>query len=164
MMNKRFFAIALTLFTVISLACCRLAIEDMGEDAGVERLMGVFITTEYLDLFDHEGYLNDNLKNASGGEIIMDGSTGKYEGRMYAEKKKRALKSEETGEETIASEYVFDAAEGLSFFVYEEEGSLSSSSAETVSDGNISIHDGDKEQKISLECTVCQVFDQYFEE
>lgn len=47
------------------LSGCQLAREDEGENG--DRLVGVFVTTEYIDLFDMERYLNDNLR-AVGGE------------------------------------------------------------------------------------------------
>ena len=33
-----------------------------------DRLIGIFVTTDYLDLFDFEGYLNDNINK------VMDGT------------------------------------------------------------------------------------------
>lgn len=64
------------------LSGCTLA--DPEDGTAEDRLVGLYVTTEYLDLFDIEGYLNDNLGSGfSGGEIT--GDTAAYQGRMYAE-------------------------------------------------------------------------------
>lgn len=65
-----------------TLSGCTLA--DPEDGAAEDRLIGLYITPEHLDLFDFEGYLEDHL-NAAGGEIKVDGDTSAYQGRMYAE-------------------------------------------------------------------------------
>jgi hypothetical protein len=95
------------------LSGCQLAIEDAGGSASRDRLIGVYITKEYLDLFDFEGYLNDSLNKPggfSGGEIKMDGDASKYEGRVYASLTKPANSNAVT-----AGEYVFENLEGMGF-------------------------------------------------
>lgn len=62
----------------------QLAQENAGTNIYEDRLVGVLVTTEYLDLFDFENYLGDNIKGFSGGEIVVDGDTQKYQGRLYA--------------------------------------------------------------------------------
>ena len=62
---------------------CQLAREDAGANAIQDRLIGVFVTTDYIDLFDAEGYLNENLKGFQNGNVIVDGDTRRYEGRLY---------------------------------------------------------------------------------
>ncbi len=52
-----------------------------------DNLIGVLITTEYLDLFDMEAWLNDNINDlALGGETVIGGDTSQYQGRIYAER------------------------------------------------------------------------------
>ena len=58
-------AICLATILLIILSGCRLAREDAGENASEERLIGVFLTTESLDLFDFDSYLKDNISDFS---------------------------------------------------------------------------------------------------
>lgn len=161
MMIKRFFAILLALLMAASLAGCQLALEDMGDGDGGERLIGVLVTTEHLDLFDFEGYVNDNLKSfsgGSGGEIKMDGNTAQYQGRLYAEYREEVLTSDETGEEITTGEYVFETVSGIPYFAatYSSgaESYVGTNSDEAVSDGHIEVFYGDHEERISLESTI----------
>ena len=64
------------------LSGCQLAVED-ADKASEDRLAGVFVTTEYLDLFDADAYLDDNLRIV-GGEIAVEGDASEYYGRIYA--------------------------------------------------------------------------------
>ena len=54
---------------VSGLAGCQLALVDAGPGAGAgaDKLIGIFITTEHLSLFDIEGYLSARLSGRSGG-------------------------------------------------------------------------------------------------
>lgn len=62
---------------------CTLAIPEAGLDGGGDRLIGAFITSEYLDLYDMEGYLNDHASKLSEGETITVGKDSKYEGNCW---------------------------------------------------------------------------------
>jgi len=93
-------------FMLFAFSSCQLAREDMGASAGGDKLAGVFITAEYIDLFDMEGYLNDNLKSFQGGTVIAGGNTQKYQGRLYATVTKKALGGEGTGETTGTDEFM----------------------------------------------------------
>lgn len=77
------------LLAVCLLSGCSLARPEAeeGNGLGQDRMIGVFITREYLDLFDFESYLEDNLNTVinSGGEIAPE-DMEKYGGRLYAEK------------------------------------------------------------------------------
>lgn len=68
----------------LSLAGCRLAQPHLAEGKQQDRLVGVFITDEYLDLFDLEGYLTKNQDGFSGGEQQLSGNAEAYQGRLYA--------------------------------------------------------------------------------
>ena len=101
-------------FIICALAGCQLALESAGANTNGDRLIGVFITNEYLDLFDFEGYLNDNINSFRGGEIDAERSnTHKYQGRLYAVLVPKAHVNEETGESTVTHEYVFEGIEGI---------------------------------------------------
>ena len=55
---KKLFALILA---VLMLAGCQLASEEKREDTTQDRLVGVFVTMDHMELdFDIEGWLNDN--------------------------------------------------------------------------------------------------------
>lgn len=84
---------------------CTLADPEDGGAAEEDRLVGMYITPEYLDLFDIEGYLENNLSFA-GGEVKADGDASAYQGRLYAMR-------DESGN------YVFET-DGVGAFIVEE--------------------------------------------
>ena len=84
---------------------CQLAREDA--EACGDRLVGVYVTTEYIDLFDMESYLNDNLR-VVGGEIKIEGDTRAHEGRLYA----ACIEEEGDSPDT----YTFEGLEGSAFY------------------------------------------------
>lgn len=110
--------LCLCLCAAMALSGCRLARED-GQGQASDRLIGVLITAEWLDLFDADAWLQDNvdtgawLQNGGGGEIVADGDTSAYQGRLYAELTERTLTNEETGETLTGQEYRFPDTEGL---------------------------------------------------
>ncbi|MCL2867469.1 MAG: hypothetical protein FWF47_06900 [Clostridia bacterium] len=144
-----------------ALSGCRLAKEDAGAQNSRDRLIGVYITTEYLDLFDYDGYLSDNLKRFQGGEVNIDGSaTQKYQGRLYAVLTSRQLLDEETGETTLIQEYVFEGPEGIPYCVpllqtAEEENSyIATPSDPAVSEGHTNIFIGEDEDSLAIDGTI----------
>lgn len=74
------------LFLILLVGCismgCQLASEDGTAEKSDDQLIGVYVSYDYVDLFDFQGYMNDNM-NFSGGELIMDGTDESYQGRMY---------------------------------------------------------------------------------
>lgn len=160
MMIRKILAIFLAVLILFTTSGCQLAIEDKGEQTGQDRLIGVLITDKYLDLFDMEGYLKDNFnKYSSGGIINIDSADSKYQGRLYATLTTRTLR-DDTGKTFETREFVFDNIEGIPYFsarvpaTYEDAGFATSVSDEAISDGHISIHHGDDEEKTSLEGTI----------
>ena len=119
MMNKKTFLICLVLLLTISLCGCQLAKED-GLEVENDRLIGVFITPEYLDLFDFDSYMQDNISSImkKGGNITIE-QDEKYQGRIYAELKPMIFDDSESDETPEVLEYVFEELEGIPFFRYE---------------------------------------------
>ena len=68
---KRYICLLAILTAIAALLCgCSLARSDMDASAASrDRLIGVYITTEYIDLFDLEGYIGANASALSGGSI-----------------------------------------------------------------------------------------------
>lgn len=119
--------------------------EDGGADSKEkDRLIGIFVTFDYLDLFDFESYLEDNAeKIVSGGEISMEESAA-YNGRLYA---------------TLAEkEYVFEGVEGILYYealIEDEAGSYYTSSGdEAISDGHLGITVTDAGDSIDMKGTI----------
>ena len=160
-MNRKITIAVCLALTLGALTGCRLALESAGANASGDRLIGVFITTEYLDLFDFEGYLNDNFNGFQGGEINLNGSdTQKYQGRLYAALVPRTLTNEETDESTVIHEYVFEDMEGIQYCVptiheAETENSYTAAMSDpAISDAHTDIFVGDDENRISIDGTI----------
>lgn len=77
-------AIALILVLALMLPGCSLLREE-GEPADADRLVGVYITENYIDSFDFEAYVQDNASSLSGGGEISREDAAKYTRRIYAE-------------------------------------------------------------------------------
>lgn len=143
MMNKRILFICCSLLFSLSLCSCQLARQD-GADIQNDKLTGVYITQEYIDLFDFDGWMEDNIHTiGKGGEITVSDSE-RYGGRKYAELKSKIYLDEETGEDFETWEYEFEDLEGIPFFhaeIKQPDGEIYSStfSDGKVSDGHISI-------------------------
>lgn len=108
-MNKRFLIMLMSLALALSFCACSLAKPDAtpgADEAGEDRLVGYFITRDYVDLFDMEAFAKNHAGDIlSGGEIE---NTDEYQGRLYAEKIK---------DENGIEKYVFNDLEGTDFFV-----------------------------------------------
>lgn len=136
-----------------------LAQPDAAEAIEKDRLVGVFVTTEYLDLFDMESYFNNNIgRMTTGGDVTIDGDNAKYQGRLYATLLDRSLTNEDTGETVTSQEYIFEDVEGISYFwctISDKNGSYNSvSGGEALSDGHTSISTTDNGEDISLDATI----------
>lgn len=80
-----FLPIILILFMVLVTGCQPLAVVTASEAVSHDHLIGVFVTSEDLDLYDFEGYMNDHideLMTADSEEIMVD-SDDRYQGRLY---------------------------------------------------------------------------------
>ncbi len=158
---KKMIAACIAVVILFASTGCQLAREDAGEANNGERLIGVFATKEYLDLFDMEGYIKDNINKMSvGGKITVDGNSSKYQGRLYATLATQTLTDEETGRTFDTKEFVFDSVKGIAYFSAEvpatedENSFITSGSDEAISEGHASLHYGDNEDKTTLEGTI----------
>lgn len=109
-MNKRILAVFLVL--ALALSGCQLAVEDTGESSTMEeRMVGVLVTEERLNLIDMEAYLNDNLDQVLNGETWLEGDASAYSGRIYAVKKEETVTNEKGQTHTVIS-FEFEGVEG----------------------------------------------------
>lgn len=96
-MNKRFLkgtaALLVSLTTLFSMGCTvpSLATPDSSSPDSVtetggerDRMVGVYITKEHLNLFDMESYIKDNIGSVMGGDAVDEWDETKYGGRIYA--------------------------------------------------------------------------------
>lgn len=142
-MKNRIIALLCCAALLTALCGCQLAQPDAGQEQTGDKLVGVFVTTEYLDLFDMEAWLNDNPRAAlSGGEIHISDTSG-YHGRLYATEKP-AYNSD--GELSYV-DYVFEGLEGFPLFTFRyqygegEYDAILSSSTEGFSDVHLQMGD-----------------------
>lgn len=134
---------------LILLSGYQLATEE-GDKAAEDRLAGVFVTTEYLDLFDAEAYLNDNLR-VVGGEFSVVGDASGYYERVYAQK---------TVVDDHRTEYKFVGLDGYGYYSLIEFGETMldnyhySGVDEGISDPKAHYSDTDGGESVSLDCTL----------
>ena len=115
---KHITIIILAIVLVVSLCGFKLKNPDSEKETSLgDRLIGTVITTESLNTFDMEAYLNDNI-----GEIIKDknhtaDTEGKqdYNNKIYGRLETIETKNED-GETVSHKEYVFDDIDGFWIF------------------------------------------------
>ena len=90
MKHKTLLALTLCiLLSAFALGCTNLVRfttpSDSGEEAAsADRLVGMLITEEYLDLFDTEGYISGHFRELVSGKEIAEAESSRYQGRLYA--------------------------------------------------------------------------------
>ncbi|MBQ9535901.1 MAG: hypothetical protein IJU78_08670 [Clostridia bacterium] len=149
--------IMLAAFALGAADALRLPDEDEAADTERGRLIGVFITREYLDLFDEETYFDENPEMLiSGGEISF-ADAADYSGRLYAVLEDDSF-TDEDGTSVMHKKYVFEGVEGISFFasrIQDGDGAYwNTDSDEGVSDVSAAYNHTDEGTNISLEGTV----------
>lgn len=132
---------------------------DNAGDASKDRLVGVFITTEYLDLFDSERYVNDNADKVLSGGEIGSSDRAQYQGRLYAKLVDEPYTDPETGETATTKKFVFDGIEGISYFsarYTDESGTqyLGAGDDDAISDAHTGLHYTDAGDGIDMKGTI----------
>ena len=127
-------------------------------EASSDKLIGVLITRDPLDLFDSERYFNDNIDELVNGGKISDSESANYQGRLYAALVESGHTDEETGETGGRKEYVFEGIDGICYFVpqiTDQFGTYWSSNCdEAISDGHIHLNSTDEGESIDIEGTI----------
>lgn len=149
---------SILLALLLLLTGCQLARPDVGAVQSGDRLIGVLVTKEYLDLFDVEAYFQDHTSELlKGGDHVVE-DTQPYEGRIYATMTMEALPDGDGG--TMEHpKYAFEGVDGSFYFVFsvsEEDGPgyTATQSGEEISDGQTSLFYSDQEEAMELEATI----------
>ena len=128
------------------------------EEVSADKLIGVFITEEYLDLFDSEQFFTDNIDRLMSGGEISESESSKYEGRLYAVLVETEHVNEETGETYRNKEYVFEGVNGVCLFAPRITDEIStywsSSGDEAITDGFVNFITNDEGESVALEGTI----------
>lgn len=109
-MNKRF--ISLLFLLIFLLTGCQLAQPESGGYTEPDRLVGVFVTTEYLDLFHMDEWLQDNADSLVDGGTVTITNSSAYQGRIYANPVVETV-SDSSGDTHITRGYEFPELEGM---------------------------------------------------
>lgn len=157
-MRYKITAIALCAVMLLAFTGCQLALSDDGYGQG--RLIGMYVTTQHVDLFDHDAYMQDAFGNMRGGDIVLSGNADKYQGRLYATLVPRTLVDEETGKTSETADYIFEDLPGVAFFAATitatdgRDSYRSSISSPGIVNGNLALSYGDTKNSIIIEGTV----------
>ncbi len=151
-MNKRLFAWFACLGLLLSCGGCRLADPEEGEAQAAEqdRLIGVFATEEYLDLFDFDAYVSDNAdKLVEGGEAVLSPQDSEaYGGRVWAAQKNNG-------------DWVFDGLDGMGYYAYryknEAESGIASHLDEGLTGNGMRVNSTDEGESVKMEATIYHV-------
>lgn len=155
---KQIKLISMLLALLLLLCGCQLARPDSETAKSEDRLIGVLVTRDYLDLFDFEAYVQDHAsKLLQDGDHVV-GDTQPYEGRLYAVMTTETRTNEDGGTVTLQN-YEFKGVEGSAYFVYsvsEEDGPgyTATESGEEISDGQTNLFYSDQEEAMELEATI----------
>lgn len=152
-MNKKAIIACLLFLLLLNLCGCQLAKPEDGDSSKADRLVGVFITTEYLDILDAEVALEEYLKNNAGN--ISDGETITFDtnnqhNRVYATFIEEPYQDED-GEYHFSNNYDFSGLEGISLATYQIQNGEESYYTSSVGDGICDVHmkSGGEDQGIS---------------
>lgn len=154
-MNKRLFAFLACLVLLLGCGGCQLADpeEDGTQAAEQDRLIGVFVTEEYLDLFDFDAYVSDNADKLAegGGETVLSSQDSEaYGDRVWAAQKDNG-------------DWVFEGLEGMGYYAYryksEAETGIASHLDEGLTGNGMHVTSTDEGESVELEATIYHVPD-----
>lgn len=141
-MNKKTIIACLVFVLLLNLCGCQLAKPGEGDSSKSDRLVGVFITTEYLDLLDaevaFEEYLKNNAGNISDGETITF-DTNHQHNRVYATFIEEPYQDED-GEYHFSNNYEFVGLDGIALATYQIQNGEESYYTSSVGDGICDVH------------------------
>ena len=117
-MNKRLGVMLCTMISAALLTGCQLAKEEPTLAQEKDKLIGVYMTTEYVDTFDFERYFEDNIGDImNGGEVVIEGDEqSAYQNRIYATIVEAVSVDEVSGEKVTHQSYKFKDLEGIGYY------------------------------------------------
>lgn len=153
MKNKRILRCIICAFMVLPLCGCSLAVSDAGDDTRGDRLIGAFITRDFLDLFDMDQYLSDHASSLANGQEIELTYDSRYEGKLYAKIDKSK------GNNPADWEISFGNLEGIQMFTplwtpENEEPYWGTVCTEGVCDLDINYNESDNSEEHSISGTI----------
>ena len=113
-MKRSVSALLAVLFT-LSLCGCQLAQKNAGDMASNDRLIGLWITREWLDLYDTEAYVQDHLNGLSLDEAEALNENSPYMGRLYATLQEEVVTGSSGNQKTLYK-YAFPGIDGMNFY------------------------------------------------
>lgn len=168
-MKHKWITCYIAVFLLLSCGCSLAQPLPESQLPNSDRLVGVLVTTEYLDLFDMEAWLNDNLNQLNmGGTTQVSGDTSAYERRIYAERSDiRSTASDgstRTSYTWVFPETINEITGGLFICPFVTDAGTGEQYTQSVTSGSVSdahthIKSTDAGDSIELRCTV--YFDPY---
>ncbi len=160
MKNKKFMITAVCALAAAFLlgftGMVTLADAGAGETAE-DRLVGMLVTMEYLDLFDFERYFSEHTDTIMNGGMI-DENAAAYQNRLYATLVQETY-TDEAGQTYTRSEYKFTDVDGIAYFYTEMKDMSGSYTAvfgdEGISDGHNTIDVRDGGTSVTLDGIIC---------
>ena len=153
-----FACIVLIAFAFGATGIIHLVSASVNEETSSDKLIGVLITREYLDLFDREQFLTDNIGGLVNGGKISESESDKYQERLYAALTETGYTNEKTGETGGRKEYVFEGISGIYCFaprIIDQFGTCwSSSGDDAITDGQFNMISTDEGDSIAFEGTI----------
>ena len=150
-MNRKLWTWLSIVLLLAALGGCSLAREDAAADGSQDRLAGALITTDYLDVFDMDAFMEEHAGELAQGGVIAVRDPDAYRSRLYAD-----VQRDNDGIESVA----FPGVNGLCFvqtkITSEEsgEGYWSSFADDGISEIKNHISVSDEGEAITMEGTV----------
>lgn len=140
---------------------CRLAREDTGAEIQSDKMIGFFVTSEPLDLFDYDRYASGHMDEFTGGGDVAIEPTAGYEERLYAVLEKTVLTGED-GSITERWEYVFPDLSGYGCYAPYMSAEVTGEpndywdvcSNEAFGEGSSHIDESDDGSELTMEATL----------
>lgn len=149
-------------------AVVTLAKEDIQatKELSKDRLIGVYVTTEYVSLMDMEKFIDENFDTLmSGNHVLSPEDTAGYTEKLYAVEKTEDAISPLTGETYTTHDLIFPGIDGFGSYCYkaEENGSPVNISGGlgAICDRRFHFKTTDHGEEFALEGTIytCDSFD-----
>lgn len=117
-MSRRLKVIVSVMMCATLLSGCQLAKEEAELQQEKDKLIGVYMTTDYVDTFDFERYLEENIGDIMNGEeVSIEGAEqSSYQNRIYATIVEEVSIDEVSGEKIIHQSYKFKDLEGMGYY------------------------------------------------